>query len=50
MLPAELVDQSLSRDVFDDVLIVIVSHGSGKLVEVHSGFVLPGAPESGKFS
>ena len=36
--------------MFDDVLIVVISHCSGELVKVHPGFVFPGTPQTGQFS
>ncbi len=41
------VDVPLSRDLVDDVLVVVVTEASTQLLVVHLRFVLSGAPPSG---
>ena len=47
-LPAESIHKPLSGDVLDNIFFIIISHGSRKLVEVHSGVVLAAAPPFGQ--
>lgn len=47
---AETVDEPLSRDMFDDILLVIIPHCSRQFIKVHSCVILPSSPSSGQLS
>ncbi len=45
----KLVDELLTHDLFDDVLIVVIPQGAAQLVIVHVGFVFAKPPHPGHF-
>lgn len=47
---AETVDEPLSRDMLDDIFLIIIPHRPRQLIKVHPCVILPPSPSSCQLS